>query len=287
MTETDSLFYMDHTAQKAHPEGEPRDVRTAIQRLDQPQAPAPITSAAALLTVIARAAADPAVDVSKMERLLAMQQQVMARENEEVYSRAMEAAQREMPQVPKDAINPQTNSRYARLETLNAAIVPIYTKHGFSLSYGTEDCPVAGSVRITCKVRHNGGHSEIHKLDLPLDILGPKGNQNKTNVHGYGSTLSYGRRYLSMLVFNVATGEDDDGNAAGRKDKESTTPLRNELWEVLKPVRGTVNSWKTARQWLIDETSLNPDVPIGEMGAEDLRLAIDKAKARLKELKIT
>jgi hypothetical protein len=34
-------------------------------------------------------------------------------------------------------------------------------------------------------------------------------------THGFGSALSYGRRYLKLLIFDIAT-TDDDGNAAGR-----------------------------------------------------------------------
>ena len=48
---------------------------------------------AALLQVIARAAADPAVDIDKMERLLAMQERVMERNAEAAFNDAMRAAQ--------------------------------------------------------------------------------------------------------------------------------------------------------------------------------------------------
>ena len=42
-----------------------------------------------------------------------------------------------------------------------------------------------------------------------------KGTQNKTATHAFGSTMSYGRRYLKLMIFDVATTDEDDGNAAG------------------------------------------------------------------------
>lgn len=48
-----------------------------------------------------------------------------------------------------------------------------------------------------------------------MDMVGIKGNANKTATHGFGSTISYGRRYLTLLVFNITlTNEDNDGNTA-------------------------------------------------------------------------
>jgi hypothetical protein len=41
-----------------------------------------------------------------------------------------------MPCVVKDRDNPFTKSRYATLENVNTVIRPVYTQHGFSLSYG-------------------------------------------------------------------------------------------------------------------------------------------------------
>ena len=36
----------------------------------------------------------------------------------------------------------------------------------------------------------------------------------KNNPHGFGSALSYARRYSLMLATGVGTTDDDDGNAA-------------------------------------------------------------------------
>jgi hypothetical protein len=118
-----------------------------------------------------------------------------------------------MPQVGRDADNSHTKSKYARLETLSAAMTPVLTKHGFSISFGTADSPLPGHYRITAEVSHEAGHSRTYQADIPADLGGAKGAANKSATHAFGSTMSYGRRYLKMLIFDVVTkGEDDDGN---------------------------------------------------------------------------
>ena len=101
----------------------------------------PADQSAALLSVIARAASDPSVDIDKMERLLAMQERVLERNAESAFNESMRGAQGEMRQVATDAKNPQTSSRYATYAAIDAALRPIYTRHGFSISYGTADAP--------------------------------------------------------------------------------------------------------------------------------------------------
>lgn len=170
--------------------------------------------AAPLMEVISRAAADPKTDVDKLERLLGMYERITAREAEQAFNEAMRGAQAEMPQVLRDATNTQTNSKYARLETVSRAMDPIITSHGFSLSFGTDDSPLANHYRVTCTLSHAAGHSRTYHADVPADLTGMKGTANKTATHAFGSTMSYGRRYLKLLVFDIAM-TDDDGQAAG------------------------------------------------------------------------
>ncbi len=183
--------------------------------LSQPQLPG-MPEPANILDVIGRAASDPNTDVSKMEKLLEMYERISAKNAEVAFNGAMKAAQEEMPKVLRNKTNEQTSSKYTDLEALNDKAVPVYTKHGFSLSFGTADCPLANHVRITCLVSHTAGYSRAYQVDVPMDMVGIKGNANKTATHGFGSTVSYGRRYLTLLIFNVTlTNEDNDGNKAG------------------------------------------------------------------------
>jgi hypothetical protein len=172
----------------------------------------------ALINVIARAASDPNVDVDKMERLLGMQERVMASNAERAFNVAMAAAQKEMPQIKRGGKNAQTNSTYAELDAMSEAMSPVIAKHGFALSFGTDVSPLPNHYGVTCTVMHIGGHSKLYRADVPADLTGMKGTPNKTNTHAFGSTLSYGRRYLKMLIFDVAT-TDDDGRAAASGER--------------------------------------------------------------------
>jgi hypothetical protein len=200
--------------------------------VESPQTQTQRSDATALIQVIERAAANEKIDVEKMERLLAMQERILDRNAEVAFNEAMRAAQEEMPKVLRNKRNDQTNSHYADLEKVNEIIVPVYVKHGFSLSFGTADTPTLGHIRITCLVSHVAGHSRPYFCDMPLDIAGIKGNQNKTPTHAHGSTMSYGRRYLTLLIFNITlTNEDNDGNGLGQRPA-AAVPAGFDKWQA-------------------------------------------------------
>lgn len=190
--------------------------------------------AGGILNVIARAAADPNTDVDKLERLLAMQERVLAREAEMAFNAALLAAQGDIRPIFRNKSNASTNSTYADLEGVSEAVDPIFRNYGFSSSFGTADCPLAGHYRVTCRLSHVDGHSRDYQADVPADTAGIKGTANKTATHGFGSALSYGRRYLKLLIADVAT-TDDDGRAAGQGETINDEQVRviNGLAEVV------------------------------------------------------
>ncbi|GJE26266.1 hypothetical protein LKMONMHP_1115 [Methylobacterium organophilum] len=202
--------------------------------------PAPVSAQSetvAILSMIERAARDPSIDLDRMERLFEMREKMVARERETAFNAAMAAAQAEMPRVLRDAANSHTQSRYARLETIAKKITPIITRHGFSLSFDTGEPARPGEIRIVCSVAHKDGHTRTHQVDLPSDTAGAQGNRNKTPVQGFGSTVSYGRRYLTLMIFNVAlTNEDDDGNAGRDAGPTITEDQLIELRDLVEAV---------------------------------------------------
>lgn len=173
---------------------------------------------ASLMEVISKAARDPNVDIDKMERLLQMQERVQARDAETAFNQALNAAQKEMRPIAANASNPQTKSRYATFDKLDRVLRPIYTEHGFSLSFDEGDSPKAEHVRVLCYVSHVGGHTRTYHRDMPADGKGAKGGDVMTKTHAAGAAGSYGARYLLKGIFNVAVGEeDDDGNGPRAK----------------------------------------------------------------------
>lgn len=177
-----------------------------------------------LISMIERAARDPAIDIDKMERLVAMQERAQARAAEQAFNDAMSTAQSEMSRVSADATNPQTKSKYASYAALDKAMRPIYTKRGFALSFGTEEGAPADYVRVTCHVT-NSGFTRKYQIDMPADGKGAKGGDVMTKTHAVGSAATYGQRYLLKMIFNIAIGDDDDGNRAGSGETISDEQL--------------------------------------------------------------
>lgn len=177
--------------------------------------PAIAPESSAVLSIIERAARDPAVDIDKMERLILMQERIQGRQAQLEFDNAMAESQEEMKAIRADAANNQTKSKYATYAALDHATRPLYSKHGFALSFNTGDAPKADEVRVLCMVSHRGGHRQEYKIDMPADGKGPQGASVMTRTHATGAAASYGQRYLLKLIFNLAVGDiDDDGNGA-------------------------------------------------------------------------
>lgn len=146
-------------------------------------------------------------------KLMDLQERWEASQAKKNFEEAMQKAQAEMRPVLLNASNDQTRSRYATYEALDSAIRPIYTRHGFTLSFNMADCPLEGHVRIVCEVAC-GGHSTFPHIDMPADGKGAKGGDVMTKTHATGAAITYGRRYLLGMIFNITTTKDDDGNSA-------------------------------------------------------------------------
>lgn len=208
---------------------------TAVAKVAPAAPPAPMSEVDAAMKLIGDAARDPKVDVEKLDRLLAMRRQLKDDAAKEEFFAAMRSAQEEMPQIVRDADNDHTKSKYAKLETISRAADPIIAKHGFSKSFGTADSPLGGHYRVTCVVGHSGGWSKDYFADIPVDATGPKGGANKTPTHAFGSTMTYGRRYLKCMIFDISlTDEDDDGVAAGEHTEIITGDELKQLMTIIE-----------------------------------------------------
>ncbi len=167
-----------------------------------------------LLAVIARAVADPRMDVEKMAKLLDMHERIVADQRRVAFAAAMSRLAPKLPEIDqngrvvfegKNGAKGQ-DRKYARLEDIDRAIRPLLSEEGFSLSFDTAEGP-GGKIRVSGKLSHSEGHSETKQLDLPHDSSG-----SKNPVQAVGSTVSYGRRMLCKMFFNlIERGEDTNG----------------------------------------------------------------------------
>lgn len=208
------------TAETAHGE-----TATAGQRglavVEARQAPAPVT---AIDPVIERLIADSSIDLERVKTVLALRREMEDDTARRAFNVAMASCKAEIPQVGKNAKNSENNSRYATLDKIGEAIDRIIAKHGFSTSFHPAPCARGGFLKVVCHVAHIGGHERVFEAELPTDAAGIKGSVNKTPIHAWKSTMTYGRRVLTEMIFDVKSTNDDDGNAAGgRKAPEFIT----------------------------------------------------------------
>jgi hypothetical protein len=151
-------------------------------------------------------------DLDKIEKLLEIQMKWEQNESRKVYAKSFAIAQEGIMAVIKTKTNAQTKSKYADLGSVIESAKPVYTKEGFSVTFNEADSPKEEHIRIVAEVLHNSGHKESYHFDVPMDGKGIQGNANMTKIHGKASSVSYARRYLMCMIFNIPTA-DDDGNA--------------------------------------------------------------------------
>ena len=217
---------------------------TKADEVGQVVALAPVSESAALMQIISRAASDPSVDIDKMERLFKMHEAIVARDAEKAFNVAMSDVQAKSRRVATDSTNPNTHSDYASYAALDRALRPLYTESGFSLSFGTGDSS-AETVLILCRVSHSAGHSRDFQILMPADGKGAKGGDVMTKTHATGAATQYGMRYLLKMIFNIAIGFDDDGNAASGGGMDSSVLADFEAAiEALVDEVGAASLWK-------------------------------------------
>lgn len=191
-----------------------------------------VSESAAIFSIIAKLASEQTVDLERMERLIAMRDKEMERLARERYNNALASAQAEMPQVIADAQNSHTHSRYATYEAVSKAMQPVLQKYGFSLSFGEGKSELPDCLKIVCTVSL-GAYEKHYEAHIPFDNGGMKGNANKNATQAFGSTITYGRRYLKTMIFDVAVKDQDDDAQTAAMGQTITTEQRDELLKLI------------------------------------------------------
>jgi hypothetical protein len=188
--------------------------------------------------MIERLSSNPDVDVNKIEQIVNLQEHILDRNAKQLYNEDMVKAQSLIPSVFKNKPNEQTRSKYADFSAINKIAKPHYSACGFSLTYYEGKSEKENNIRVFADCMHRGGHTEIKWVDVPIDDKGIKGTTNKTNTHAKCSSLSYGKRYLICMIFNIATDdEDDDGNhkIPASKFQEAMVALKSKKKPTREP----------------------------------------------------
>jgi len=116
---------------------------------------------------------------------------------------AMALAFAEIEGAIKDTTNPHFKAKYADLSSVVSAIKPALAKNGLWFRQVMHERDKGVCVEtIVC-------HKSGHELTFGSLFVPAKNN----DAQGFGSALTYARRYSLMTAFGVCP-EDDDGNRA-------------------------------------------------------------------------
>lgn len=118
---------------------------------------------------------------------------------------ALAKAQTEMTGAAKSSTNPHFRSKYADLGAVMDACLSALNNNGIALVQPTTDDE---SGRYVTTMLIHGESGETLECRVPLIV-------QKNDMQGYGSAVTYARRYGLMAMAGIAP-EDDDGNAAAK-----------------------------------------------------------------------
>jgi hypothetical protein len=130
---------------------------------------------------------------------------------------ALAKAQAEMGKALKQSNNPHFKSKYADLGNVMDACLPALNAAGIAVIQPTGEDEHGRYVET---ILIHGESGESLACRVPLIV-------SKNDMQGYGSAVTYGRRYGLMAMAGIAP-EDDDGNAAAKaapKPEQKPAPM--------------------------------------------------------------
>lgn len=187
MTEEEAKYETDLTKwEDRHPE-------TPIVKLDN--------SPSALISI----ALSQGTDLDKLERLLALQIKWEENEAKKAYVKAMAAFKAHPPAILKTAHVSYVNSKnqevkwdHAVLGEITEAITNSMSAYGFYHRWEMEQ-PDVKTVKTTCIITHEMGHSEKVSMQGPPDISG-----GKDELKAVSSTNTFLQRLTLLAVTGLA-----------------------------------------------------------------------------------
>lgn len=137
-------------------------------------------------------------------------------------------------QPKKDANNPFFKSKYVPLENVTDVIDKVAPEYG--LAYAQEALTNAdkGMVGVTTLLTHQSGEwIEFEPLFLKAD---------KQTAQGYGSAITYARRYALSSAFGIASETDDDGNETTTQTANAQKNFNDERGQFMNRIQSVANA---------------------------------------------
>ena len=154
---------------------------------------------------------------------------------------ALVKAQKAFGPALKSAVNPAfvkngRGGRYADLAACVEAVIDALNNNGIALTQQLHECD-NGVIVETVFIHESGATMSCGRLHVPA---------SKQDAQGYGSALTYARRYSLMAACGIAP-EDDDGNAASRRAPAAPPAPAVDITDFLIAIQDTTNSDELAK----------------------------------------
>ena len=121
---------------------------------------------------------------------------------------ALAKAQANYKPLLKDSLNPFFKSKYSDLSSTIEATREALGAQGLAVIQTTQ--VTEGRTELVTTIAHSSGQWIAGVYPI---------NPTKTDPQGYGSAMTYARRYAYSAITGIAS-EDDDGESATRRDKK-------------------------------------------------------------------
>lgn len=164
---------------------------------------------------------------------------------------ALASAQINMGKALKQANNPHFRSKYADLGSVMDACLPALNERGIAVIQPTGEDDTG---RFVETIMIHGESGEQLSCRVPLIV-------SKNDMQGYGSAVTYARRYGLMAMAGIAP-EDDDGNAAAKAapKQEPPKPISADQFQEMNDLifDTETDEVKFCAYWKVDElTQMN------------------------------
>jgi len=149
----------------------------------------------------------------------------MTNQGGKLIATAFVKAQKEFGPALKSSTNPHFKSKYADLSACVEAVIDALNNNGIGMMQKLYENATGVSVE-TIFLHESGETLECGVLHVPA---------SKQDPQGYGSALTYARRYSLMAACGIAP-EDDDGNMASKKSESKSNVNESEMADWLEAI---------------------------------------------------
>jgi hypothetical protein len=169
--------------------------------------------AASTMDLIAAVLRDQSITTGKVEiieRLTALMEREREQQRKEAFDAALLRVQIAVPRIKQNGMMDRGPGKgqihYAKREDIDLMVRPIYQAEGFSVTWDAHLTPDGSKIDVTGTFSC-AGHTVVKHWPCSPDASG-----GKTGPQAVSSTIAYGKRQISKMVWDIIEeGEDQNG----------------------------------------------------------------------------